>query len=545
MCSSNMNLLIKEDSSEGSFHPDGLANDLIDKIMREHTERGVHHQSSSHASSSSFPPEKCKSKVDDRLNYWKNMLIQRRALQKRLRSQLGRTPEQMILNHQGKMVSRSVRGFVKIVGLPSHSVAKLLGRESPEEKEDYEDSLTVLPPKICNLEVVGRKYKDCREAIVDVPHLINTIGDTSTELIRSSGGGVGEVIQPIQTIQQSVTGPGVRISGIHYWPHVHEFSPIVDRTFISHPFQRHLRTIVRIENCGNQQLHFTWRQVNFFSNNDTLMEADSDDFVFDVDPFILLPGEFRDVTVLYQPRCVAIVKQRWMLLTRPRIFFCRPSGLILNLNGRCTPPKEYLDRLKLEKLQVMVYEPRVHIASRSATLCPYERELEDREAFNRRNRSFQCHSHEDVDRLMAFYKRLRLQHPMSFSPSWDYSVHSLIHLVCNSQDSRQRIEHFSELSNLLDGLRGASSVPLSLMDSPERLKNRSHTKQLYVRGILASKLEEWDEKIKLLKSRVTKGESKTSYHSKYFKDSIYILLYGLICSATEDVVSVIESTALI
>nr|XP_017001523.2 uncharacterized protein LOC108060367 [Drosophila takahashii] len=538
MCSIPTDLLIKEDSSEDSIHPDGLANDLIDEIMRDHTVRGVHHESSSFASSSSFPPEKCKSNVEHRLHYWKNMLIQRRALQERLRSQLCRTPEQMILNHQGKIVNRSVKGLVEIVGLPSHLAAELLGRESPEEIEDYEDSSTISPPKICNLEVVGRRYKD-------VPDLINTIGDTSNELIRSSGGGGGEVIQPIQTIQQSVTGPGVRINGNHYWPHVQEFSPIVDRTFISNPFQRHLRTIVRIENCGNQQLHFTWRKVNFFSNNDTLMEADSDDFVFDVAPFILLPGEFRDVTVLYQPRYVAIVKQRWMLLTRPRIFFCRPSGFILNLNGRCTPPKEYLDRLKLEKLQVTVCEPRVHLKQRSSILCPYERELEDREAFNRRNRSFQCHSHEVVDRLLTFYRRLRLLHPISFPPSWDYSVHSIIHLVCKSQDSRQRIEHFLELSHLLDDLRGAPSVPLSLVDSPERLRDRNHTKHLYVRGILASRLEEWDEKVQLLRSRVTKEESKNSYHSKYFMDSIYILLYGLIGSAAEDIVSVIESTALI
>ncbi|XP_016940865.3 uncharacterized protein [Drosophila suzukii] len=548
MCSSSTNPLIKENTynSEGSVHPDGLANEVIDNILREHPGRGLYEESSSFGSSISFPSRKSKAKVDRRMDYWKNMIIQRRALQERLRNQLGRTPEEMLLNHQGKVVSHSVKGFVETVGLPRHSAAELLGRENPKEGEE-DDCSTELPPKICNLEVVSRKYKKyCHD--VDVPRPIANVKNTSTALSRSSGG--GEVVQPIQAIQQSATGPGVRINGIHYWPHAPEFSPIVDRTFTSHPFQRHLRTIVRIENCGNQVLRFFWRQVNYFSNNDTLMEPDSGDFVFDVASFMLFPGELREVTVLYQPRYVAIVKQRWLLLTTPRIFFCRPAGFTLNLNGRCTPPKEYLDRLKMEKLQVLLYEPRVHLDQRNPTLCPYERELEDREAFDRRNRSFQCRSHEDFVRLLEFYRRIKPLHSVSFTPCWDYSVHSLIHLVCNGQDTRQRIEHLSELSQLLDGLRGTSSLPLGRMDSPERLRNRCHTKAIYVRGILASKLEEWEEQVHLFWSRVSKSETKdclqkvNHFHRfKYFQDSIYIHLYRLICSAAEDIVSVIESTA--
>jgi len=88
------------------------------------------------------------------------------------------------------------------------------------------------------------------------------------------------------------------------------------------------------------------------------------------------------------------------------------------------------------------------------------------------------------------------------------------------------------------------------MDSPERLRNRCLFKAIYVRGILASKLEEWEEQVQLLWSRVSKRETNDSLlevnHfrcSKHLMDSIYIHLYRLICSAAEDIVSVIESTA--
>jgi len=138
MCSSSTNPQIKENTyaSEGSVHPDGLANEVIDTILRDHPGRGLYEESSSFGSSTSFPSGKSKAKVDRRLDYWKNMIIQRRALQERLRNQLGRTPEEMILNYQAKVVSHSVKGFVETVGLPRHSAAELLGRENPKKGEE-------------------------------------------------------------------------------------------------------------------------------------------------------------------------------------------------------------------------------------------------------------------------------------------------------------------------------------------------------------------------------------------------------------------------
>ncbi|KMY91932.1 uncharacterized protein LOC27206149 [Drosophila simulans] len=533
MSSSQRNVLMEEDTSEGMIHPDGLANDLIKGVFKNYPERGLHEESSFSVSSGSLP--KCKSKIDSRLDYWKNMLIQRRALQERLRVQLGRTPEDMILNQQGKIVKRSIGGCLETVGLPSYSAAEILGCK--ELKMEEADITPELPPQIRSLEVVGRKIQTHCSKTADLVGCTEPLGASDAV----------EVAQSTVTIQQPVSGLGVRINGINFWPHNPEFSPTIDRTFACQPFQRHLRPIIRIENIGSQELSLKWKKVNFFSNNNTLMEADPDDFVFDVAPFVLLPGEFRDVTVLYQPRCVAIVKQRWLLSTCPRIFFCRPSGFTLNLNGRCTPPKEYLDRLKMEKLQVLSYAPPPPLQQQTVTLCPYERELEEREVFNRRNRSFQCLTHQDFERLMAFYKRVRP--PNSHVSSWDYSVHSLIHLVCNSRDIRQRIKHSSELANLLDGLRRTCPMPLVKADSVNRLRNRNQSKMIYVRGILGSLLEEWEQRVQFLRSRVAHEDSSSSLReansilrSKSFMDSICMQLHGLICRAVEDIVSVIEST---
>ncbi|XP_017050228.1 uncharacterized protein LOC108094268 [Drosophila ficusphila] len=525
MCSSPTNFTIKEDSSDSNIDPEALCNDLIGNILKEYPKRGIREESESLSSSLvGLPLRKCKSSVDRRLEYWKNMLIQRRKLQEKLRKETGRSPNQLIFTRENGIVKLSVKGFAEVVGLPKHSGAKL----SLSKKNCLAESL----PNICNLEVVGRSYKECQKALITVPSLKTTIKSDE----RSSGG--DEVVQSIQPTQQPTSGPGVRINGVHYWPRVPEFSPVVDRTFTCNPFLRHLRTIVRIENCGSQKLHLSWHQVNYFSNNDTLMETEPGDFVFDVGPFVLFPGEFRDVTVLYQPRFVAIVKQRWLLCTKPRIFFCRPFGFTLNLNGRCTPPKEYLDRLDMEKIQMMPSEPQAYKVKPISFLCPYERELEEREVFNRRNRGFRCRRYEDLERLKAFSKKMKC--PSSNPFPWDYSVHSLFHLISCDQDTGKRIQNLSELTQLLDDLRGPSQVPFCRADSLLRLKKRFNAKVIYVRGMLASRLKEWEERVHWLRSRTTRGGNK---ERKFFLDSIYIHLYGLICSAVEDVVSVIESTA--
>jgi len=193
----------------------------------------------------------------------------------------------MILNQQGKIVKRSIGGCLETVGLPSYAAAEMLG--SKELKNEEADIMPELPPQIRSLEVVGRKLQ------THCSKMSNQVG--RTEALGASD--AVEVAQSTVTIQQPVSGLGVRINGINFWPHNPEFSPTIDRTFASQPFQRHLRPIIRIENIGSQELSLQWKKVNFFSNNNTLMEADPDDFVFDVDPFVLLPGEFRDVTVLF------------------------------------------------------------------------------------------------------------------------------------------------------------------------------------------------------------------------------------------------------
>lgn len=491
MFPSQNNLLLKSDYSDGSVHPDGLANDLVKDILRNHPERGLHAESDS-----TEPPSwvvcsaESKSRVDRRLEYWKNMLAQRRALQQRLRRQMGRAPQQMMLPRPSLAKSLAVSGFKEGVGLPRHSLTQA---------------------EVMELEPLSKAPK---EDLFQQEELDVKIQESEGEPVKCG---------------DCCTGLCVRINGMHYRPKVPEFPPIVETYFICDPFQRLLRTVIRIENSGCHKLHFSWRMTQFFPNNDTLFKAEPGDFVFDTDSFLLAPGAVRDVSVLYQPRCVAIVKQRWLLVPRPQLFLCRPCGITLNLHGCCTAPKEFLERLAMDRPpKPTLLKFRLPLDEPALCVSPYVRELEEREAFEERNRSFQCRRHEDMERLKKFFELVR---PQNCLLGWNFSVHTLIHLVCAVKDAQQRIRLFSELTHLLKGLRGVPGQPMSVEDTPHRLRERRHTKLLYVRGILSSRLQEWDDKVQYLRERNSRAP-----------DSIYMLLYELIAQAAEDIVSVIEST---
>ncbi|KAH8284915.1 hypothetical protein KR054_002724 [Drosophila jambulina] len=486
MCESQVNLLLRADSSEDSVHPDGLANYLVEDIIRKHTERGLHEESScTEPSCWSASPAKSRSRVDQRLEYWKNMLVRRRALQQKLRRQVGRDPQPRTLSQPSSTGNVVDSCFQEDGG---HLSAELLGWEPPCEKLKEDHSL-------------GHLEEDEKIRELQVEH---TRCDCSSGLC-------------------------VRINGVYFRPTVPEFPPIVEPYFICDPFQRLLRTVIRIENCGNFELHFIWLRTEFFSNNDTLFRPEPGDFVFDSDPFFLAPGDIRDVSVLYQPRCVAVVKQSWLLVPRPQIFFSRPCGITLNIHGCCTAPKEYLERLALERPPVPLHlEPKPPLDKIASPLCPYVRELEEREAFSQRNRSFQCRRHADMKPLKKFFEMVK---SLNGFPVWNFSVHTLIHLVCAVRDAQERIRLFSELTHLLESLRGAPGQSLQVADTPIRLRERWRTKLIFVRGILASCLQEWVDRVQFLR------------RPECFPGSLYMLLHGLLCQAAEDIVSVIESTA--
>lgn len=311
----------------------------------------------------------------------------------------------------------------------------------------------------------------------------------------------------------------------------------MERTFTCHPFQRHVRMVVRIENSGRTLLQCCWQRVHFFSNNRTLFRDATENFLFDTQPFQLRTGETRDVTILYQPRTVSIVKMRWLLCTRPRIFFRRPYGLTLNIHGRCTPPKEYLERLMVEKIRARLLQAdscdlstdeEEEEEKERSLMCPYVREMEEREVFNILNRSYCCHTYQDLERLHAFFEKMNRS-----SNLWDLSVQSLLHLVLTIPDIEARIQLSEELTTLLDGLRCPPGPPLSVADSPRHLRMRGTSEHFYVRGLLVSRLDEWEQLARELEGKRIDRE--------YFLKSIYTLLYGTIGNTVEDIVSIIES----
>ncbi|KAH8254299.1 hypothetical protein KR032_009437 [Drosophila birchii] len=489
MCESQTNLLVKTDSSDGSVHPDGLTNYLVEDIPK-HSERGLHEETDcSEPSCRTATLTKGRSSVDQRLEYWKNMFAQRRALQQKLRCEEVRDSQ---LRRPGSTGNLGVRCFKGDEGLPRHLSAEGLKWEQPREMLNEDRSLE-------QLEMLHETFRESQK-----------------EHLKC----------------EPSAGLCMRINGVYFRPTVPEFPPIVEPYFICDPFQRLLRTVIRIENCGCLEMHFRWLRTEFFSNNDTLFRPEPGDFVFDTDPFFLAPGDIRDVSVLYQPRSVAIVKQRWLLVPRPQIFVRRPCAITLNIHGCCTAPKEFLERLAMEGPRVsMSLERKPPLDEPALLLCPYVRELEEREAFSQRNRSFQSRRHADMERLKKFFELVR---PLNGFLVWNFSVHTLIHLVCAFRDAQERVRLFSELTHLLEGLRGAPGQSLDTVDTPERIRERWNTKMIYVRGILASRLQEWVDRMQLI--RGPEGGCK------YFHNSIYMLLHGLLCQAAEDIVSVIEST---
>ncbi|KAH8320720.1 hypothetical protein KR067_007595 [Drosophila pandora] len=512
MNTSLANVLIGEDSGNGGAHPGDLANDIIDDLLTRHPKEGHYEESYSwHEPSLARSRSKCS--VDRRLEYWKNMLIQRRALQERLRSQTGRGPAQMLHNRP-----QGPEDFLEIVGVPQGTPAS-----APREKDEV-------------------RFSDLFQGFSDLDLGLDScsfVSKTESLLLQQRSGsrvGMGESLS-LKCVDAS-PDLCIRINGIAYKPGTPEFSPTVERTFTCHPFQRHVRMVVRIENSGRSLLHCCWQRVNFFSNNRTLLRDGSNNFLFDTQAFQLRTGESREVTMLYQPRTVSIVKMRWLLYTRPRIFFRRPYGLTLNIHGRCTPPKEYLERLMVEKTRARLLqvessgsedeEMDEEEKKGQSLICPYVREMEEREVFNILNRSYICHTYEDLERLHAIFEKMNKS-----SNCWDLSVQSLMHLVLTVPDLEARIQLSEDLTTLLNSLRNPSGPPLSISDSPRLLQKRGTSELFYVRGLLVSRLDEWEQLAIELEGK--------PIDRKYFIKSIYTLLYGTIGNTVEDIVSIIES----
>ncbi|KAH8391009.1 hypothetical protein KR215_003693, partial [Drosophila sulfurigaster] len=523
---------------------DDLVNDIVDDILQ--LRRGHYEES---ASEVDLEPLSRSSKcfVDRRLQYWKNMLRQRRILQKRLTQDIGKQPQKILFNmdyrkHQTirRTLSPDCTECLEIVGVPRRTTQELLGEEGTRSSEISSDHYPKSSPVIKKLEVIGR---NCWSKMLLGSDSLHTISSVTSNTMRLHSTPYSTQNRGTMTATLSAI-----INGIHFSLNDPGYSPILEKMFVCTPFENFLRTIIIIENNGQRPINFYWKSSQFFAYNDTLMTGTGDEFVFDTEPFQLRSGEIRKVNVLFRPIKVGIVKQRWMLTSKPKIFQAHPYALTLDMHGRCKPPLEYMERIE-SMMKVPIRKCRrfseMHRFNRSLPpdedtgLCPFTREIEEREAFNRRNVGFHCDRISDLCAIKDFFEQVKLK---TCDTQWDFSVSMLIHLVCCNEQQSQRIALFAELKTLLDNLRGRS-LPLSLSDEPTKLEERRRTRFIYVRGVIANNIELWEEKIWALGAQMLRtSHFQGLIYSKRLRDSIYIYTYEQLCNVVEDIVSVIEST---
>ncbi|KAH8299980.1 hypothetical protein KR044_008033 [Drosophila immigrans] len=575
---SNVNLLsVSETRNEELQTGDHLVYNIVDDIFR--LRHGQYEQSDSEVHSEPLPSSQ-KLIVDQRLQYWKDMLRQRRTLQQRLIRDSGKKPHNILFNLdylKEQTITRNLactpdidtndssfnksedfkskrKNYIEIVGTPRRVTLELIGDERrssvvnkwsefPHKNGANEKKLN-FAPNIQRLEAIG---KNCWRAKVFGRDSMHTISSPTTS------------IKTWQTSPNSTQTRGtmtetlsVVINGTRFSRNDPDYSPILEKMFLCNPFEHNLRSIIVIANTGQQPINFYWKRSEFFAYNNTLLIGDGDEFVFDTEPFQLRSGEVHRVNVLFRPSKVGIIKQRWLLTTKPKIFHSYPCALTLNMHGRCKPPQEYLEQL--EALMTVrsrqcrnvskIYKQFKRTISPVEVfqLCPFSRELEEREAFNQRNVGFHCERESDLRDIKDFFEYAK---PATSAIEWDFSVSMLIDLVCYNECKSLRFALFSKLTPLLENLRGRS-LPLSCGDDQAKLAERRRTRFIFVRGLIANNIELWEEKIwklgaQMLKKSEFKELNKLIY-LKPFRDSIYIYTYDQLCNVVEDIVSVIEST---
>lgn len=579
------NLLLENGSSVDG---DRLAFEIVDNILPKQSSCYYYDDSDS---SSDWVNDKSKpTHVDKRLLYWKNMIRQRRAMQRRLCAATGKKPDELLLNadcrehktiesllDRAEQVDQETRDHYNIVGVPKEANRELLGVVSRRnvikrkwlESQDLTQKIRSEFPNIKNiiefcpdfdeLEVIGKARWQRGHCQQESVYSVSTLNSESCINVSLNLPMNSEPIKLSNTEDRtSLLKLAVSINGTTYQVDRPEYSPILERVFVCNPYEYSSRVVMRIENNGLQTLGFKWKRSEFFAYNDSLFNHDCAAFVFDTEPFQLVSGAFREVTVLFRPRKVGIIKQRWLLMTKPHIFRGFFRALTLNMHGRCKPPQEYLEAIEaLLTINTKAARPswKMHNADKSVlrealTSCPYSRDLSAYEVFNERNVGFHCKGRSDLIELRKFFALVK---PPESPLQWNFSVGMLIDLVCVHEDIRQRCELFMELQELLAKLRGRSDHPrIACGENPQNIAQRNRTRFIYVRGIISNCVEVWEQKIWLLSSKMLKvrtvQDSNTrtrSYKQKYsktFRESLYIYTYDHLCDVVEDIVSVIEST---
>ncbi|KAH8416055.1 hypothetical protein KR222_007260, partial [Zaprionus bogoriensis] len=344
------------------------------------------------------------------------------------------------------------------------------------------------------------------------------------------------------------------------------------------PYQRVRKTIVQLENVGNKFIQLKWQQNPLYNKELIQQVSNTREFLFDTQPFVLEPKQKRTIDIMFMPTYVGIKKQSWSLKMQ-RSPFCGQRRMIVRLKGVCTPPQAYNRRLKLERQRVIDKRTRqvtdrlakMHaelapLVRPSHLLCPYDRPLDERETFAAQNPGFKCDRYADLEALKDMYALVKKPR----QPPWDYSIQTVRQCIYHHEPiHREALQ--TMLMDLLEPMRCSTMETFEIIGSKAMLER---SRFLFVRGIVCSAIEEWEVLADTLEERFYKAELQRYIENeiveegeealeaktvrdeeyldwvlfkrvigcKYFRDSLYIQTYSILCDAAENLVSAIEST---
>lgn len=489
----------------------------------------------------------------------------------------------------------------EFVGLPEVSTVELADTLHPEESqwmcsaalsqrvdEGEENILRTMDfcPRMEKLQVAPT-FHACgvpiqeTKLLYDDP-LLNVSSTTSKTTMSAEALGSADDDSVIELSDSSDHGEVrnlLRVNGIMYGfgDMSGEMSGTQTLFFQCDPFQRVRKTIVHLENMGNKFIMIKWQPNSLYNKalNQQIIYSNSE-FVFDSQPFVLEPGEMRTIDVMFQPAAVGIKKQSWTLIMH-RSPFCGTCRIEVKMQGVCTLPICYRQRLDMAH-QLVVDKRVLQVANRLAKmhaemvpiiepqhmLCPYDRPLDDRERFAAMNPGFKCVRYADLEALRELYALVKKPR----QPAWDFAIDTLRQAIYQ-QIPADRAVLQNVLMSLIEPMR------CNISDGFEKCRTSSERKRscfLYVRGIISSAIEDWELLSESLEEQYLRSALQRYFlsledleeekeeqmmseeedidvtilkkvrHNKYFKDTLYIQTYTLLCDAAENIVSAIEST---
>lgn len=429
---------------------------------------------------------------------------------------------------------------VEITGLPSVIQKELLGAEaSPEEREHswlksrvlehriderFGDIRKVIEhfPKIDGLEVTGtnvEKLRPKRDTELLGEQLIFQVSTSNPDVCASEiCDDLDDEVQlndeEEEDAEPEIPEIALCINGKKYIPCGAALTECCEllTPFNCDPFQRRRKTVLQLKNIGRQTLSFSWQQGVYFYNRATLLLAKDDEFLFDTDSFRLIPGEERKVIVMYQPRKVGMAVELWRLQITPRIFCGNNESIQLRFHGRCTAPKEYMERLRelhcavICKSNTEAMKDILHMQAGLVPMiepppacCPYERHLDERELFNSLNPGYNCKRFDDIELFKEFYKAIKKPR----EPHWDLRLDTLKAVIMRIEYIPDRQETFEKFMILLGPLLGA---PPGLECSTLGDAQKERTRFIYVRGVICNGIEEWEDMMFVLGEAFYKSE---------------------------------------